>query len=542
MRYSYDRFYHNEISRILLFLLFIIGISSQINSQKLRSNYFSGSVSGYNDSAIRKRISEILITNITFYNETTDINSFFGSLLCDFTKVNQDLISSEKVAGTTDTKIENDTILERNLEESYLEQESKIKKKMAFDWGCHFKLGEQSLGASELINTYNDIDTESHVQKLFSSFFNTTQKEYIDRKRKIIAPMFKEVVVPNLMEAVFNSELEEPTREILTNELLLDGEIGKASIPVTRPDGLPSILFIGIESNMMPLNVIYKKEKDGFLFRTFKDIDLPEIPKIAGERLKKWLALKYKEVYDSIVKKLPYDEESYNILELIDRYGIFFVVEFKDDAVCFLTKVTLFNSIIDSNTAIESGYYSRVTRLLFARLRPFLPLASSFIPLEISEFRSLSFVGSPILMSRVDSEEDALTQQVLYYWSHDSEKALYNYNRKNHLCNERELYQTLEYENLCLIPPNYIDPRNPETLNSGYLVTVSCFGLQPIGTIALYSQNSQYLLKTCEKDGKWGDARILTNLERAVTILHKCHLRNGSGANFFSRVSIVQKN
>ncbi|KAH8741655.1 hypothetical protein FG386_003629 [Cryptosporidium ryanae] len=546
MRYRYNRFCHNGTSRIVLFLLFIIGISSQSNSQKQDSGFVGNPIPEINDLMIRKRISAILTANLTFYNGTTDIDPFFGQLLCSFAQPSKDSDFQGKTVQNATAEFGKVGILEESkLEKSNLVHgmEQKVKKEISFDWGDQFKLEKQALQISELDNKYSDLDTENQVLKLFSSFFNIIRNKGIDKKvRNVMAPMFKEIVIPNLMEAVFNSELEGPTRAILTNELLLDAEIGRASIPETRPDGLPSILFIGIESNMMPFNVVYQKERDGFLFRTFQDVDLPEIPKIAGERLKEWVVLKYKEIYDSIVRKLPSNEENYSIIELIDKYGLFFVVEFKDDAVCFLSKVTLFNSISDLNTTIESGYYSRVTRLLFARLRPFIPLASSFIPLEITEFRSLSFVGSPILMSRADSEEDILTQQVLYYWSHESEKVLSDYERKRHLCNERELYKTLEYGNLCLIPPRYIDPRNPETINNGYLVTVSCFGLQPIGTIALYSHNSQYLLKTCEEDGKWGNARILTNSERATVILHKCHSRNNSKTNFFSLVSTINKN
>lgn len=351
----------------------------------------------------------------------------------------------------------------------------------SFDWGACTKV---SLGSPS--DKLTPRKFQNQITQSFIDFFGAIRRGSSEAPAKSYRATFKEIVVPSLITAVNNSELEGAARGILMNELLVETELGKASIPATRPDGLPSISFIGIENEVMPLHVIYVKESDRFSFKTFPNFMPPEIPKVAGQRLKEWVVLKYKQIHDSLVHESESDQDSRELLESLNSYGIYFAIEFKDDATCFLSEVTRFGSGSNQGKEHKRNLVSRVSRILFSRLRPFIPFQSAFYPLEMTEFRSLSFIGSPILMNRADNEDDLLTQQALFYWSIEAEQFLNDYKRKDHICSEREIFINTEYKQHCMISPNGRNPRNPSSYNNGFITTVSCFGLHPEGTMVIF--------------------------------------------------------
>ncbi|TRY50330.1 Uncharacterized protein CTYZ_00000825 [Cryptosporidium tyzzeri] len=418
-----------------------------------------------------------------------------------------------------------------NTRKSYKPEQSKSQ---IFDWGTYTKVSH-SLARDKLTPR----DSQNQITQTFLDFFSVVKKGGNEiSKKKSFGPTFKEIVVPSLIKGVNNSELEGATRGILINELLVETEMGKASIPKNRPDGLPSISFIGIENEVMPLHVIYIKEYDRFSFKTFPNFVPPDIPKIAGQRLKEWVVLKYKQIHDFLMAKSREDLDSKSLLKSLNNYGIYFAIEFKDDAVCYLSEVTRNNSnLIKNSNNNDKTLVSRVSRILFSRLRPFISFQSTFIPLKMSEFRSLSFIGSPVLMNRADNEDDLLTQQALFYWSIEAEKFLNDYKRKDHVCSEREIFSNSEYKQHCMISPHGKNPRNPNSYNNGFITTVSCFGLHPEGTIVLFSYKSLFSLRVCQKDGSWSDIKVLSDQNRATVIFHKCHSRNNNKESFYSRVS-----
>ncbi|OII74097.1 uncharacterized protein cubi_02899 [Cryptosporidium ubiquitum] len=403
-----------------------------------------------------------------------------------------------------------------------------------FDWGTQTKVFRHSVHDSLIPK-----NSQNQITQSFLEFFNVIKKGGNDiSKKKSYKSNFKEIVVPSMIAGVNNSELDGATRGILMNELLVETKMGKVSIPKIRPDGLPSISFIGIENEVMPLHVIYIKESDRFSFKTFPNFVPPDIPKIAGQRLREWVILKYKQTHDFLMDKSKKDLESRSLLESLNNYGIYFAIEFKDDAVCYLSEVTRYNiNHIKNGDSDNKALVSRISRILYARLRPFISFKSTFIPLKMSEFRSLSFIGSPVLMNRADNEDDLLTQQALFYWSIEAEKFLNGYKRKDHVCNEREIFINTEYKQHCMISPHGKNPRNPNSYNNGFVTTVSCFGLHPEGTMVLFLYKSLLSLRICQKDGSWSDIKVLSNQNRATIIFHKCHSRNSNKESFYSRVS-----
>ncbi|KAK9171483.1 hypothetical protein CmeUKMEL1_04245 [Cryptosporidium meleagridis] len=537
MRYNSKLRFLRPFIGLVLLLNFAHG-----NPRTSFSSQFSKEANAGHKENFKQRLSEILNRGKKPDNYGKNpFDTFFGMLLNvdDLKYFDPENSASENISDTpkistpslkVKKKVVSDAIAS-NLRKPYKSEENKGQM---FDWGIHTKVSH-SLAHDKLIPK----DFQNQITQTFLDFFSVIKKCGNEiSKKKSYGSTFKEIVVPSLIKGVNNSELEGATRGILINELLVETEMGKASIPKNRPDGLPSISFIGIENEVMPLHVIYIKEDDRFSFKTFPNFVPPDIPKIAGQRLKEWVILKYKQIHDFLMAKSREDQDSKSLLKSLNNYGIFFAIEFKDDAVCYLSEVTRNNSnLIKNSDSDDKTLVSRVSRILFSRLRPFISFQSTFIPLKMSEFRSLSFIGSPVLMNRADNEDDLLTQQALFYWSIEAEKFLNDYKRKDHVCNEREIFSNSEYKQHCMISPNGKNPRNPNSYNNGFITTVSCFGLHPEGTIVLFLYKSLFSLRICQKDGSWSDIKVLSDQNRATVIFHKCHSRNNNKESFYSRVS-----
>ncbi|KAJ1611242.1 putative signal peptide-containing protein [Cryptosporidium canis] len=536
MRYNFNlRFLRSLIGLILLASSF--QESHQTNYSPLSSNYENLNYTNGKES-FKKKLVSILHKESRNENDKNPFDAFFGALsstdndgVFKDTNISQgSRVSISNIDAHNEKKVADNNYgtVNKNGDNSTSNSQDNSK---VFDWGLHTKV-------SNHLSDYkiNPINSQGRVMQSFVELFSVIIKGH-ESSKKSYRKSFKEVVVPNLITAVSNNELDGAARGILMNEVLIETELGKASIPKTRPDGLPSISFIGIENEVMPLHVIYIKQSDRFSFKTFPNFVPPDIPKIAGKRLKEWVTLKYKQIHDSLVVKSKEDLDSNALLESLNSYGIYFAIEFKDDAVCFLSEITRYISNNTQGTDDNKSLVSRVSRILFSRLRPFISLQSTFVPLEMSEFRSLSFIGSPILMNRADNEDDLLTQQALFYWSIESENFLNDYKRRDHICSEREILANTEYKQHCMIYPNGKNPRNPNSFNNGFITTVSCFGLQPEGTMALFLYKSLLSLRICQKDGSWSDIKVLSNQNRATIIFHKCHSRNSNKESFYSRVS-----
>lgn len=537
MRYNSKLRFLTPFIGLVLLLNFVHGIPKTSSS-----NQFSNETNAGCKENFKQKLSEILNRGKKPDNYGSNpFDTFFGMLLNaeDLKYFDPENPASESnsnipITSTPSLKAKREAASDvnaSNLRKSYRPEQSKSQM---FDWGTHTKVSH-SLARDKLTPR----DSQNQITQIFLDFFSVIKKGGNEiSKKKSYGPTFKEIVVPSLIKGVNNSELEGATRGILINELLVETEMGKASIPKNRPDGLPSISFIGIENEVMPLHVIYIKEDDRFSFKTFPNFVPPDIPKIAGQRLKEWVILKYKQIHDFLMAKSREDFDSKSLLKSLNNYGIYFAIEFKDDAVCYLSEVTRSNSnLIKNSNNNDKTLVSRVSRILFSRLRPFISFQSTFIPLKISEFRSLSFIGSPVLMNRADNEDDLLTQQALFYWSIEAEKFLNDYKRKDHVCSEREIFSNPEYKQHCMISPHGRNPRNPNSYNNGFITTVSCFGLHPEGTIVLFSYKSLFSLRVCQKDGSWSDIKVLSDQNRATVIFHKCHSRNNNKESFYSRVS-----
>lgn len=503
--------------------------------QQASAENFSANGGGSNSTdCFKRRLSSILNDG----KEPNPFDNFFGILL------NADNLEGEESVKPSPEKLPSSLNIRKldkhwagdtsaiSTKNKYKHDQKGQKNNSLFDWGACANISPNSSSDKLTLKNYQNLITQS-----FINFFGAIRKGSNDTRKKSYRIAFKEIVVPSLIAAVNNNELEGAARGILMNELLIETEFGKVTIPENRPDGLPSISFIGIENEVMPLHVIYIKESDRFSFKTFPNFMPPEIPKIAGQRLKEWVILKYKQIHDSLVDKSKEDLDSRSLLESLNNHGIYFAIEFKDDAVCYLSEVTRYSSNHKEGDDHKKNIVSRVSRILFSRLRPFIPFQSAFYPLEMTEFRSLSFIGSPILMNRVDNEDDLLTQQALFYWSIEAEHFLNDYKRKDHVCSEREIFTNTEYKHHCMISPNGRNPRNPSSYNNGFITTVSCFGLHPEGTMVLFLYKSLLSLRICQKNGSWSNIKVLSNQNRATVIFHKCHSRNRNKESFYYRVS-----
>ncbi|EAK90254.1 hypothetical protein [Cryptosporidium parvum Iowa II] len=537
MRYNSKLRFLTPFIGLVLLLNFAHG-----NPKTSSSNQLSNETNVGCKENFKQKLSEILNRGKKPDNHGKNpFDTFFGMLLnaedlkyFDPENPASENNSSIPVTSTPSPKAKREAVSDVNASNLRKPCKPEQSKSQMFDWGTHTKVSH-SLARDKLTPR----DSQNQITQTFLDFFSVIKKGGNEiSKKKSYGPTFKEIVVPSLIKGVNNSELEGATRGILINELLVETEMGKATIPKNRPDGLPSISFIGIENEVMPLHVIYIKEDDRFSFKTFPNFVPPDIPKIAGQRLKEWVILKYKQIHDFLMAKSREDLDSKSLLKSLNNYGIYFAIEFKDDAVCYLSEVTRSNSnLIKNSNSNDKTLVSRVSRILFSRLRPFISFQSTFIPLKMSEFRSLSFIGSPVLMNRADNEDDLLTQQALFYWSIEAEKFLNDYKRKDHVCNEREIFSNSEYKQHCMISPHGKNPRNPNSYNNGFITTVSCFGLHPEGTIVLFSYKSLFSLRVCQKDGSWSDIKVLSDQNRATVIFHKCHSRNNNKESFYSRVS-----
>lgn len=537
MRYNSKlRFLRSLIGFILLVCYF--RKSQQISSNSIFNN---GGNTSYHQN-FKQKLSEILNKGKKPDNYGKNpFDKFFGMLLNvdNFQSLDSENLTSEDKLSSYAINEKNQSAKNETISYTITGSPDKINKfepskGQLFDWGTQTKVFHNLIN-DRLIPR----NSQNQITQSFLEFFSDIKKGSNDiSKKKSPKAAFKEIVMPSLISGVSNSELDGATRGILMNELLIKTEMGKASIPKSRPDGLPSISFIGIENEVMPLHVIYIKESDKFSFKTFPNFVPPDIPRIAGQRLREWVILKYKQIHDFLMAKSKEDLDSKSLLESLNNYGIYFAIEFKDDAVCYISEITRYNfNNLQNGNSDNKTLVSRVSRILYSRLRPFISFQSTFIPLKISEFRSLSFIGSPVLMNKADNEDDLITQQALFYWSIEAEKFLNDYRRKDHVCSEREIFLNTEYKQHCMISPHGRNPRSPESYNNGFVTTVSCFGLHPEGTMVLFLYKSLLSLRICQKDGNWSDIRVLSNQNRATVIFHKCHSRNSKKESFYSRVS-----
>ncbi|EEA07043.1 uncharacterized protein CMU_034290 [Cryptosporidium muris RN66] len=410
---------------------------------------------------------------------------------------------------------------------------SHLVEKNTFDWALKSSetIDKSSLSSSFSKDTLS-ILSEKECSKISDSFlrflksWKSTNEELSHKEWKAsYMNKFKEIALPNIINPVYNSELEGASRGIIQSELLAHSKPSNAVIAKNRPDGLPAMTFLAIGYDYMALQVKFDEVKDGFIFTSYPNYS-PDIPEIAHLRLRAWVTSHYKKVYDSLTINSSNLETS-RMIENIRNYGIFFVIEFRDDATCYLIKVT-YNGTNEQD--VNSGnntyrYFTRVSRLLFARLKPFIPFRSSFVPTTVTEFRSLSFIGSPFLLKESASLEDQVTQQTLFFWSVAAEEYYPDYRRADHVCHEVDLFQSSEHSNLCILPPGAKDPKVPSQFSSPYRTTVSCFGLYPVDTVAIFKSFNLVRVKICQVDGKWSNSKILEDQVKAVVYLQRCQSR-----------------